>query len=144
LKPEVYVPPAAMPVAVAILLAVLVSSVVMSLVSPRAQTPRHPALHLIAASLSAVAIVWIPAVFLQVWSGAGPLWTLMQLHPVNESLVENLLIWAPVALLGASVVLARASGQRRRGLLPWVLVTVPAVLLVLYVVTVMGLVVSPS
>jgi hypothetical protein len=51
--------------------------------------------------------------YMQVWAGAGPLWLLVNSSPLNERLVENFLVWIPVALLMLSLGLATASGDRR-------------------------------
>ena len=139
MRPEEHVWPVGAPFAVALLVLGLACSVWLLLRRPIIGLRPRRAIQVLAGGVSLAACLWVPLVFNQLWGGFGSLWWSVEGNGSAEWLLANVLLWVPIGLLVVSVGLASASRRRRMQLLPWAAVTIPAFVLMLWVVLVAGM-----
>ena len=139
MTPEKHVWPVGAPFAVALLVLGLACSVWPLLRRPVTGLRPRRGIQILAGVASLVACLWVPLVFNQVWDYSGPLWRSVENDPSAQWLLVNVLLWVPIGLLVVSVGLASVSCRRRMQLLPWAGVTIPAFVLMLWVVLVAGM-----
>jgi len=144
--PEFYSAPFGGWTATAVVAVEFLALVTLLVFSPLKTRQTRPYLRIVSATLSLLALTVLVVFYLQIWSGSGSLWNALASQgsgPI-ERLVENLLLWIPVLMLGVSVLLASLSGESRGRLVPVAVIGAPTLALCLYATAVMGLSISPS
>ena len=148
MSPEVFEPLAGQLIAVALLVGdVALLVLILVGMGKRGSASRAPLMAL-ALSLSIATLFVLLALYLPFWFGQGPVWALVASNPgwggSVYAVIENILLWSPVLLLTLSLVLAFVSRLTREYRIAWLVVSVPALALVLFAVLVLGRTISPS